>query len=49
MNLILNARDAMLPGGGILSIKAEDNGGSILLELSDSGCGIKPREFVKDF
>ncbi len=49
MNLILNARDAMLPGGGTLSIKAENNGDNILLELSDSGCGIKPENLSKIF
>ena len=49
MNLILNARDAMLPGGGILSIKAADNSGGILLEVSDTGCGIKPENLGKIF
>lgn len=49
MNLILNARDAMLPGGGILSIKGADNSESIILEVSDSGCGIKPENLTKIF
>jgi len=49
MNLILNARDAMLPGGGILSIKAFDNSESIFVEVSDSGCGIKPENLAKIF
>lgn len=49
MNLILNARDAMLPGGGILSIKAADNSESIILEVSDTGCGIKPENVAKIF
>ena len=49
MNLILNARDAMLPGGGILNVKAADNGGNILLEVSDTGCGIKPENLAKIF
>ena len=49
MNLILNARDAMLPGGGILSIKAFDTSESIFVEVSDSGCGIKPENLAKIF
>ena len=49
MNLILNARDAMLPGGGTLNITASDNGKNILLEVSDSGCGIKPESLSKIF
>ena len=49
MNLILNARDAMLPGGGILNVKAADNGVNILLEVSDTGCGIKPENLSKIF
>lgn len=49
MNLILNARDAMLPGGGILSIKATDNNGSILLEVFDTGCGIRTQDLGKIF
>ena len=49
MNLILNARDAMLPGGGTLSIKASDNGENVSLEVCDSGCGIKPENLSKIF
>jgi signal transduction histidine kinase len=50
MNLILNARDAMLPGGGMLSIKAANNSGcGIFFEVSDSGCGIKPENLAKIF
>ena len=40
MNLILNARDAMLPKGGRLTIKASDSGESITIEVADTGCGI---------
>ena len=42
MNLILNARVAMLPHGGILAIKAKDSSDVIYLEVTDTGCGIEP-------
>jgi len=44
MNLILNARDAMLPGGGVLAIKAIEKPDVVYMEVSDSGCGIKPAD-----
>ena len=49
MNLILNARDSMLPGGGMLSIKAGENNDRIALEVTDSGCGIKPEDLGRIF
>jgi len=42
MNLILNARDAMLPRGGILSIKAGESNDAVQIEVADTGCGIQP-------
>jgi two-component system, NtrC family, sensor kinase len=42
MNLILNARDAMLPKGGILTIKAVQNHDSVEIEITDTGQGIEP-------
>jgi signal transduction histidine kinase len=41
MNLIINARDAMLGSGGILSIRAEQEDGCVAIEVSDTGCGIE--------
>jgi two-component system, NtrC family, sensor kinase len=41
MNLILNARDAMLPRGGILSINALANQYEVQIEIADSGQGIE--------
>jgi signal transduction histidine kinase len=49
MNLILNARDAMLPRGGILTIKAMEDVDSIQIELSDTGRGIAPADLGKIF
>lgn len=49
MNLILNARDAMLPRGGILTIEARDIDDAIQIEISDTGCGIKPSDLNKIF
>ncbi|MDD5327341.1 MAG: HAMP domain-containing sensor histidine kinase [Phycisphaerae bacterium] len=47
MNLILNARDAMLPRGGVLTIKAGDTIDVVQIEITDTGCGIEP-ENLKD-
>jgi C4-dicarboxylate-specific signal transduction histidine kinase len=41
MNLVLNARQAMLEtGGGTLSITAERRGDFIRIEVADTGCGM---------
>lgn len=42
MNLILNARDAMLPGGGVLIVDAADRGDSVEITVADTGGGIDP-------
>jgi signal transduction histidine kinase len=49
MNLILNARDAMLPRGGVLTIKASDAVDAVQIELTDTGCGIAPADLEKIF
>jgi two-component system NtrC family sensor kinase len=49
MNLILNARDAMLPRGGILTIKAWDTADTVQIEITDTGCGIEPDHLKKIF
>lgn len=42
MNLILNARDAMLPDGGVLTIEAFDLADSVEITVADTGAGIEP-------
>lgn len=48
-NLILNARDAMLQRGGILSIKAEEQDKNVRITVSDTGVGIKEEDAEKIF
>jgi signal transduction histidine kinase len=49
MNLILNAREAMIPGGGILAIKAIQQNDEIVITVSDTGCGVSPENLGKVF
>ena len=49
MNLILNARNAMLPRGGILTIKAQGCSDVVQIEACDTGCGIKPADLENIF
>jgi len=49
MNLILNARDAMLLKGGVLSIKAIEQSDIVQIEVADTGCGIEPANLKNIF
>lgn len=49
MNLILNARDAMLPGGGILKLAASPDADRIVLTVSDTGKGIPAEHMASIF
>jgi signal transduction histidine kinase len=49
MNLILNARDAMLPKGGRLTIKASDSDDAVTIEVADTGCGIASKNIERIF
>lgn len=49
MNLILNAREAMLPGGGSLVLKAWKDDKSVIIEVWDTGSGITPENMKKIF
>jgi len=44
MNLILNARQAMLPRGGVLTIRADEKNDAVEVEIKDTGYGIKPAD-----
>jgi signal transduction histidine kinase len=45
-NLVLNARDALGPGGCI-RVRTEHLGSSVVLSVADNGCGMSPG-FLKD-
>ena len=49
MNLILNAREAMLPRGGVLSVTATETADSVRIEVSDTGDGIEQADLQKIF
>jgi signal transduction histidine kinase len=49
MNLILNAREAMIPSGGTLTIKAAHQQDTVVIEVSDTGCGIESENMEKIF
>lgn len=48
MNLLLNAAQAVREGGKVW-IKTERVGGSAVIHISDSGCGISPEDLKKIF
>jgi len=49
MNLILNAREAMLPRGGVLIIEAAESRENVQIKVCDSGCGIEAGDLEKVF
>jgi signal transduction histidine kinase len=49
MNLILNARDAMLPRGGVLTIEATEKPDAVVIKVSDTGYGIEAADLENIF
>lgn len=49
INLILNAREAMLPGGGRLKISAGSEPQGVQICISDTGCGMSPEHLEHIF
>lgn len=48
-NLIANAYDAMEAGGGVLTIRSRRAGEAIVVEVSDTGCGMPPEVLKRLF
>jgi len=49
MNLILNARRAMLPRGGVLTIEADEKNDVVEIEITDTGNGIEHVDLKRIF
>lgn len=49
MNLILNAHEAMMPHGGVLTIVAEEGTDDVRIRIRDTGCGMERSQMKKVF
>jgi len=48
LNLMLNARDSMLPRGGRMTIRAEGDGKYAVIEIGDTGSRFTPEQIERD-
>lgn len=48
LNLLLNARESLLPRGGRMSIRAAGDGGVAVIEVSDTGTRFTPEQIDRD-
>lgn len=49
LNIVINAVEAMNPGAGILTIKVENNPGTVVVFITDNGKGIPPDDLERLF
>ena len=49
MNLVLNAREAMVPSGGLLSISAAHTTDIVTIKVGDTGCGVEQENLENIF
>lgn len=49
LNLVVNARDAIAPSPGFIMVAVDDAKDTVLIQVSDTGCGIAPDILDKIF
>jgi signal transduction histidine kinase len=49
LNLLTNARDALLPDGGTVTVEIREDGGDVIISFTDTGTGVPDRVLDKLF